>query len=62
MEEVTPWRKLYGGDCVHVCVYNSSVLCLAVRAAYSRAADRSMPLFCTSEEFVLLQLADFTSL
>lgn len=47
---------------MHARVYNSSVLCLAVRAEYSPAADRSMPLSCTSEEFVLLQLADFTSL
>lgn len=62
MEGVAPCRKLYGGDGVHARVYNSSVLCLAVRADYSPAADRSMPLSCTSEEFVLLQLADFTSL
>lgn len=33
--------------------------CLAVCAAYSRAAGHGMPSFCTSEEFVLLELADF---
>lgn len=46
--------------CMHVCTAHQ-YLCLAVRAAYSHAADHRMPLFCTSEEFVLLQLADFSS-
>lgn len=47
--------------CMRMCTTHQ-YLCLAVHAAYSRAADHGIPLFCTSEEFVLLQLVDSASL
>ena len=67
-EKRVTWQESHCGEsftevivCMRVCT-TRQYLCLTVRAAYSRAADRSMPSFCTSEEFVLLQLADFPSL
>ena len=67
-EKRVTWQESHCGEsltevivCMRVCT-TCQYLRLTVRAAYSRAADRSMPSFCTYEEFVLLQLADFPSL
>lgn len=49
IEGVAPWRKLYGGDCVHAHVYNSSVFmsccpCCIFTCCRSRYYHCSAPL------------------
>lgn len=64
-EKRVMWKESHHGEsftevivCMHVsttCQYS----CLAVRVVYSCAAGHGMLSFCTSEEFILLELADF---
>lgn len=51
VEGVTPWRKLYRGDRVHVRSTTCQCFCLAVCAA-----DRPSPSFCTSDELCCCNL------